>query len=175
MGLIENLEGPDGLDFLRNIFEYTLHVLEEDQVRRLGSAVDDLRAWFLAGGVARVKEALDDQMTRRRFDEDQRAQVRMLVDALVEEHRSRILGLMANGTIPTDASSFADALGLGREDLGVLIARVQAGERPFEDLMREHGRSEEEIAAVYEVVDSFLEKHGIFPPPAPQRKPRVLH
>ena len=40
-----------------------------------------------------------------------------------------------------------------------------AGERPFEDWMHAHGRSDEEIAEIYQLIDEWLMQKGIIPPP----------
>ena len=72
MSLIERLDYPDWQDFLRGTFEYTLRMLKEDPFRMVGSAADDLRAWLVVGGVARVRQALKEQMEARRVAEDQR-------------------------------------------------------------------------------------------------------
>jgi len=79
------------------------------------------------------------------------------------------------GAIAANASSLSRVLGLDAEELDSLIARIQVGERPFEDWMYAHGHSNEEIAAVYASVDKFLVKHGILPGPLPPWKPRVSH
>lgn len=175
MSLIEHLERPDWQDFLRGTFDYTLTVLKEDPFRVVGSAADDLRSWFVVGGVARVRQALEVEMAARRLNEDRRVEVRRLVDALADEHRPRILELVVAGAIAANASSLSRVLGLDAEELDSLIARIQAGERPFEDWMYAHGHSNEEIAAVYASVDKFLVRHGILPGPPPPWKPRVSH
>jgi hypothetical protein len=47
-----------------------------------------------------------------------------------------------------------------------ILARMAGGERPFEDWMREHGHGEEDIAAVYALIDDWL---------ARPREDRTLH
>ena len=42
-----------------------------------------------------------------------------------------------------------------------LLSRMVAGERPFEDWMHAHGRSDEEIQEVYKAVDEWLMQKGI--------------
>ena len=175
VSLIEHLERPDWQDFLRGTFDYALRVLKDDPFRMVGSAADDLRAWFVVGGVARVKDALEEQMAARRLDEGRRVEVRRLLDALVDEHRPRILELVVAGVIAASGSSLGHVLGLDAEELGHLIARIRAGERPFEDWMYAHGRSDAEIASVYALVDRFLVEQGILPSPPPPWKPRVAN
>ena len=44
---------------------------------------------------------------------------------------------------------------------------MMKGERPFEEWMYAHGRSDEEIAEVYGVIDGWLMQHGIIEKPGP--------
>jgi hypothetical protein len=67
MALIEHLERDDWENFLRQSFAYTLEVLKNDRFRPVGSAVDDLRSWLVAGGIRGVQERLNYQMEMRRF------------------------------------------------------------------------------------------------------------
>jgi hypothetical protein len=46
-----------------------------------------------------------------------------------------------------------------------LLNQILAGERPFEDWMHAHGRSDEEIAEVYRLIDQWLMQCGMIPPP----------
>ena len=167
MGLIENLERPGWQDFLSRTFDYTLAVLATDRFRRVGSSADDLRAWLTAGGISRVKQALDEQMEARGIDDEQQEEVRLLVESLIEKHRRRILGLTTSGVIPADVASVGASLGISLEDMGDMLTRMQAGERPFEDWMRAHGHSDDDIAHVYKLIDDFLVERGVleFPPP----------
>ena len=175
MSLIEHLERPGWQDFLRSTFDYTLKVLKEEPFRMVGSAAGDLRAWFVVGGVARVRQALEEEMAARRLDEERKVEVRRLVEELVGEHRPRILELVVAGVIAANASSLGHALGIEAEELDGLITRIQAGERPFEDWMHAHGRSNEEIAALYASIDKFLVKHGILSSPPPPWKPPIAN
>ena len=50
MALIEHLECDGWEAFLRDMFRYTLDVLENDRFGSVGSSVDDLRSWLARGG-----------------------------------------------------------------------------------------------------------------------------
>ena len=58
-----------------------------------------------------------------------------------------------------------DASGMSETDFRDLLNRMIAGERPFEDWMHAHGRSDEEIAEIYQLIDEWLMQKGIIPPP----------
>ncbi|MEA1051176.1 hypothetical protein U5801_15385 [Lamprobacter modestohalophilus] len=100
MALIENLEHEDWEDFLRSCFLYTLEVLKEDRFRSVGSSADDLRSWLAAGGVARVRHQLGQQMHRRGLSEDRQVAIHQCINELAEEHCGALLDLMETGVIP---------------------------------------------------------------------------
>ncbi len=100
MSLIENLERDGWQDFFQNSFRYTLRILEEDRFRQVGSSVDDLRSWLTAGGVARVRRHLDEQMEMRRFSPARTAAVINYLERLVQENQGALLELIAEGIIP---------------------------------------------------------------------------
>lgn len=99
MALIEHLERDNWEEFLRSSFEYTLEVLKNDRYRSVGSAVDDLRSWLARGGMSRVKERLNDQMERRQFSLERKAEVNKLLEQLEDGNRSELLALMTDGTM----------------------------------------------------------------------------
>jgi len=165
MALIEYLESDDWQAILRRTFEYTLEVLKEDRFRSVSSSVDDLRGWLAAGGVGRVREHLNDQMEVRRFSPAKQAAVNDFLDELVRENRYRLLGLMAQDVLGTTKQEWLSACGFAELEIEDVWHRILAGERPFEDWMHAHGRSDEEIAEVYRLIDQWLMKQGIIYPP----------
>ena len=52
-------------------------------------------------------------------------------------------------------------------DVQDLLGRMLAGERPFEEWMHAHGRSDEETAEIYRLIDQWLMKEGVVPSAAP--------
>ena len=163
MSLIEHLETDRWEEFFRGVFEYTLEVMKHDRFRSVGSAVDDLRGWLARGGVARVRERLDDQMEMRRFSASQKVAVRDYLEQLVRENRRALLDLTATGVIPASGQVHTEALGVSETDVQDLLDRMLAGERPFEDWMHAHGHSDEEISEIYELIDDWLLQKGIIP------------
>ena len=165
MALIENLEGDGWEEFFRGSFRYALEVMKHDRFRPVGSSVDDLRSWLARGGIARVREHLNKQMEMRRFSPSRRAAVNDCLDQLVRENRGALLDLTADRVIPASRLEWIDACGVSETDFRDLLSRMIAGERPFEDWMHAHGRSDEEIAEVYKLIDEWLMQKGIIPPP----------
>ena len=165
MALIENLERDGWQEFLRDSFRYALEVLKKDRFRPVGSSVDDLKSWLAAGGVARVREHLNMQMEMRRFPSAWKAAVNDCLEQLVRENRGALLDLVADGIVPATRQEWLDACGLSESDFQDLLSRIIAGERPFEDWMHAHGRSDEEIAEIYRVIDQWLMQRGMIPPP----------
>jgi hypothetical protein len=167
MALIENLEHDGWEKFFRDSFRYALEVLKTDRFRLVGSSVDDLRTWLSVGGVARVREHLNRQMEMRGFPPDRIAAVNDCLEQLVRENRGALLGLMVHGIVPGSSQEFLAACGLSEEGFEDLLSRMIAGERPFEDWMHANGRSDEEIAEIYGMIDQWLMRKGIIPPPLP--------
>ena len=96
MALIEHLERDGWEEFFRDMFRYTLDVLKNDRFRSVGSSVDDLRSWLAAGGVARVRERLDEQMETRGFPPSRKSAVNDCFEQLVRENRDALLHLTAS-------------------------------------------------------------------------------
>ena len=174
MALIEHLECDGWEAFLRDMFRYTLDVLENDRFGSVGSSVDDLRSWLARGGVARVRERLDAQMDARRFPPSRRAAVNDCIEQLVRETRGALLDLTAKGIIPATGQEWFDARGMSETDVRALLGRMLAGERVFEEWMHEYGRSDEEVAEIYTMIDDWLVQKGIIsrPGPLPRRSRR---
>ena len=171
MALIEHLERDGWEEFLRDIFRYTLDVLKNDRIRSVGSSVDDLRSWLAAGGVARARECLDEQMDRRGFTPCRKSAVDGCFERLVRENRDALLRLTAEGIVPAPTPERLDACGVSEQDIQDLFSRMLAGERPFEDWMHAHGHSDEEIAEIYRMIDRWLVQKGIISKPSPLPKP----
>ncbi|HYU32109.1 MAG TPA: hypothetical protein VEW48_08090 [Thermoanaerobaculia bacterium] len=165
MSLIEHLESDDWEEVLRRNFEYALEVLKKDRFRIVSSSVDDLRSWLAAGGVSRVKEHLNDQMEMRQFSSTKKAAVNDFLDVLVRENRHRLLDLMAHDVLVATKQEWLSACGLSELKTEDLWSRILAGERPFEEWMHAHGRSDEEIAEIYRLIDQWLIQRGIIHPP----------
>jgi hypothetical protein len=153
MSLIEHLESDNWREVLRRNFEYTLEVLKEDRFRIVSSSVDDLRSWLAAGGISRVKKHLTDQMEMRRFSATKRVAVIDFLDELVRENRHQLLDLMTNDVLVATKQEWLSVFGFSELEVDDLWTRILAGERPFEDWMHAHGRSDEEIAEVYHLID----------------------
>ncbi len=156
MSLIENLDGPGWKDFLTRVFVTTLDVLDGDVHRWAGSSVDDLRAWLRSGGFAHARRRLDEQADLRGFPAEQRAAVLTEFEGLVVRHRRRLIRLAVQGRIAAPSATMPRIELPPGVDIDDLLARTAAGERPFDVWMCASGRSEEEIAAAYEVVDAWL-------------------
>jgi hypothetical protein len=172
MALIENLDHEDWRQFLGPMFEHTLYIMKNDRHRWAGSSVDDLRAWLAGGGIRQVKEALTDDMEQRHYPDDKQADILAFVDQLAEEHRPRLMELIALGIIPATQTEWLDACGITPEWLDDWVARVNAGERPFDDWMYAHGHSYEDIVEVYSVIDDYLIRAGVFSKAPPLPPPR---
>jgi hypothetical protein len=166
MALIEHLERDHWREFLRDTFAYTLDVIKNDRFRHVGSAADDLRGWLTAGGIPRVKERLNRQMEMRRFPPAQQVEINQFLEQLVREHRSQLLESTTGGVLPSTLQDGLAAQGFSKSALVDLLNRMLAGERPFEDWMRAHGHSDQDIAETYQTVDRWLIEHGLIPPPA---------
>lgn len=157
MSLIENLEGPGWKEFLGGVFAFTLDVMEVDPHRWAGSSVDDLRAWLRGGGLTRARQRLDEQAKLRGFSDEHRTELAVAFDELVARHRPRLVRLAVRGLLaaPGVETRSPPALPQGVEVEDCMV-RISLGERPLDASMREGGRSEADIAAVYEVVDAWL-------------------
>ncbi len=100
MSLIEYLEREDCEEVLRSRFQYALEVLKNDRFRTVGSAVDDLRGWLTAGGVARVRKHLNSQMEGRRFSPERKLALNNCLEQLAIENQEMIHELITDGVIP---------------------------------------------------------------------------
>jgi hypothetical protein len=165
MSLIEHLAGDRWQEALQGAFELALEVLEHDRFRRVGSSVDDLRSWLTAGGVQRVKERLDDQMQARRLSVGRQEAIRRALDELIRKNGHALLELMAGRVIPTTGCEVLSACGIEELELEDLLLWMMAGARPFEERMHAMGRSDEEIAEVYQLIDRWLAQQGLVPRP----------
>jgi len=101
MALIDNLHHDDWQEFLRNCFQYTLKLLKEDRFRYAGSSVDDLKSWLSVGGVARVREHLNNQMTMCRFSSARKKAINDCLEQLIQENQGALQDLIADEIIPT--------------------------------------------------------------------------
>lgn len=138
MALIEHLEREGWEEFLRDMFRYTLDTLENDRFGSVGSAVD-----------------------ARRFPPSRRAAVNDCIEQLVQETRDALFDLTAKEIIPATEQEWFDARGMSETDVRDLFGRMLAVERPFEVWMHEHGRSDEEVAEIYTMIDNWLVQKGI--------------
>jgi hypothetical protein len=166
MALIEHLERDHWREFLRDTFGYVLDMLKHDRFRPVGSAADDLRGWLTAGGIPRVKARLNQQMAMRRFPATQQAEINQFLEQLVREYRGPLLELTTGGVLPPILKQQLADDGFTESQFEDLLSRILTGERPFEDWMRAHGHSDQDIAETYQIVDRWLIEHGLIPPPA---------
>ena len=171
MALIEHLERDGWEEFLADMFRYALDVLKNDRFRSVGSSVDDLRSWLAVGGVARVREGLEDQMEARGFPTSRIAAVGDCLEQLVRDNRDTLMHLTADGIIPAATPERLDEDIVSEQDLEDLLNRMLVGERPFEDWMHAHEHSDEEVAEIYRVIDRWLLQKGIIPKPSPLQDP----
>ncbi len=156
MSLIENLERSNWREFLVGVCTTTLEVLEHDRFRRVGSSVDDMRAWLCRGGISHARLRLEQQAMDRDFAEEHRAQILAAFDEFVLQNLPSILRLTASGVIP-GPKDLTVRTGLPTAaDVAECLSRMAAGERPFEEWMRAHGQTDADIAAVYAVIDEWL-------------------
>lgn len=159
MALIENLERDDWKQFFSEMFRYALWTLRHDRFGRVGSSVDDLRSWLVAGGIPRIRHNIDSGMEMRRFPKDLATEVRDHVDKLVSDHRSELVALVQDGIIPT--SDAPDAHGLSVKDIDDACRRIALGERPFEEWMYAHGHTYQDVIEVYKAIDRWLLDNSI--------------
>ena len=171
MALIEHLERDGWEEFLADMFRYALDVLKHDRFRSVGSSVDDLRSWLVAGGVARVREHLNGQMEARGFPSSRKSAVDDCLQQLVRDNRDTLLHLTLEGIVPAPKPERLDADRVSQQDLQSLLSRMLAGERPFEDWMRAQGHSDEEVAEIYQVIDRWLVQKGIISNPSALQDP----
>lgn len=157
MSLIERLDGPEWRESLARIFVTTLDVLEGDPHRWAGSSVDDLRAWLRSGGLAHARRRLNEQGQLRGYSNEHRAEIAVAFDELIAQHRSRLVRLAVRGMLAAPAGETRPRVDLSHEvDVAECLVRISHGERALDEWMRASGRSETEIAAVYEIIDAWI-------------------
>jgi len=159
MSFIEHLDSDNWQQNFMLFFEGTLAVLEEDPFMPVGSATDDLRAWLRAGGIARVRLLLAEQVVSRGYPVAKQQAILDFLPVLAQKNRTRLLTLAQNKIIP-----FASALGDAPTNVNMddLIKRLAAGERPFEDWMYAQGHTTAEIADIYRRIDKCLFEQGVW-------------
>ena len=87
-----------------------------------------------------------------------------LVQKIAHDNRHEILELIHAGKIPSaDRDGLMLVVGIDAGTIEQILDRILAGERPFEDWMHAHGRSDEEILKVYRWIDDWL-LHERVPP-----------
>ena len=156
MALIENLEHDNWRGYLENYFNQAVELLANDRFRWAGSSIDDLKSWLAAGGVNRVKHHLNKQMELRQFSLERKVAVNDALNSLARENRQKLLALMADGAIAFDKSEVLSSLSLSEREFEQSLQSILSGENPFEDWMRAHKHSDEEIATFYQVIDNWL-------------------
>lgn len=165
MSLIEHMNSPDWEPFLSDCFRFVLEVLAEGDESHLGSGAADLKGWLRTGGLPRVELALDEQMALRHFSPARRAEVHACLKRLGQTYRDSLLRLAAEGRIGGLVVTSLSVPGFSEQELADFLDRLAGGERPFEEWMYAHGRTTEEVAALYRVIDGYLRQAGIEPPP----------
>lgn len=158
MALIEHLERDNWEELFADFFRNALVLLKENPHQPAGSATDDIKSWLRAGGCQRVHEQLVNQMEMLRFPPQRVKAVLARLAELKEENSELLINLSTKGIIPGNRG--VTDTGTTEMEITSLLSRMMAGERPFEDRMRELGHSDEEIAEAYQAVDKSLEKSG---------------
>ena len=156
MALIENLEHDNWRTFLEGCFEQAIELLSTDRFRWAGSSIDDLKSWLTVGGVSRVKHHLNRQMELRQFSLERKVAVNDALNSLAREHRQKLLSLMSDGVIAFDKSEVLSALSSSEKEFEQCLQAIMAGENPFEDWMRAHDYSDDDIATFYLAIDGWL-------------------
>ncbi len=100
MSFIELMDREDWKDCLKRNFEHAIYIMKNDRFRHVSSAVDDIRGWLGYGGASRVREQLNRQMKSLRYSEAKITEVNKYLEQLIEENRSGLLNLVADGIIP---------------------------------------------------------------------------
>ena len=152
MALIENLEHDNWYSFLESYFEQAVDLLSIDRFRWAGSSIDDLKSWLAVGGVNRVKQHLNKQMELRQFSLERKVSVNDALNSLAREHRQKLLALVTEGAVAFDKSEVLNSLSLSEREFEQLLQSILASE----DWTRAHNRSDEKIAAFYQVIDRWL-------------------
>ena len=158
MALIEYLEYDHWQEVLQRNFELALNALEKKDYRMGSSALDDLKAWLSLGGVSRVHLQLNQQMDSRRFSPERKTAVNTYVKTLAQQHRDKLLHLMAIGEISVTPDNGLADLGYSAPQFEELVQQVKAGQNPFKQWMYDHGYSDTEIAEIYKIIDDWLAK-----------------
>ena len=170
MALIEHLERDNWEQILRSSFTYALWILKEDRFAHVGSSVDDIRSWLGMGGLSRFRDALREQMQRRRLPEHRVKAIMACVEQLEQEKHPEICQLISQRIIPGKLGDLAGPNRISFDvaadfDIDDLLERLNRGERPFEDWMYAHGYTRQHVAEVYRIIDGHLAPLGIHPPP----------
>ena len=156
MALIENLEGDNWHSYLDSCFEQAIELLAHDRFRWVGSSIDDLKSWLTAGGVSRVKSHLNKQMELRQFSSERKVAINDALNSLARENRQKLLALMSNGVIAFNKNEVLSSLSLSEQEFEQALQLILSGGNPFEEWMRAHNRSDDEIEAVYRAIDNWL-------------------
>lgn len=160
MALIENLEHDNWRSFLESCFEQAVELLATDRFRWAGSSIDDLKSWLAAGGISKVKHYLNKQMELRQFSLERKVAVNDALNSLARENRQKLLALTSDGVITFDENEVLSSLSLSKREFKQALQLILAGGNPFEDWMRTHNRSDDEIEAVYRAIDDWLVGHS---------------
>jgi transcription initiation factor IIE alpha subunit len=95
-------------------------------------------------------------MSRCRFPEDRKVLINDLLDELVQEHRLRIVNLIASGVIRATSEELVFLLGFTQLDVEGLLQQFAEG-KSFEDIAREQGYPDEDIAWAKSIVDEWFD------------------
>lgn len=95
-------------------------------------------------------------MELRRFSLERKVAINDALNSLAREHRQKLLALMSDGVIAFDKNEVLSSLSLSEREFEKMLQLILTGGNPFEDWMRANNRSEEEITAVYQAIDSWL-------------------
>jgi hypothetical protein len=152
MALIEHLDSDRWQELLSQFFAQAIKLLKEDRFRFAGSSIDDLKGWLTAGGVSRLKEHLNSQMTELNYTDNKKIAVQQQLDQLVQVHRLELLDLLALGVIPLTWQNFLDVCGWSQPDLAILANRARTGEDSLAEWLMEQGCSQDNIAIFHRLI-----------------------
>jgi hypothetical protein len=168
MALIEYLEREDWRGALQRSFEGALQLLKtDDRFRMTSSSIDDMRSWFVIGGASRVQQQLDREMNARRLVNERQVEIRDRLKQLIQDNRSELLHLIAEGVIPLKRTDFLVTCGISESEFEQWQQQVLQGGNPFEAQMLAQGYSLETIAQIYQVIDRWLVEVGWQSPTSP--------
>jgi|GEM_PF-799344 hypothetical protein len=165
MALIEYLERGNWREVLSRSFVGAITLLQTDRFRLTSSAIDDIKSWLTSGGISRVHLQLNREMDRRRLTLDRQTEIRDFLEQLVQENQRPLMQLMADGIIPWNQADFLATCSISESEFDAMLQQFSSGANPFETWMLANGYPQEKIEQIYQIIDRWLIKKGLIPPP----------